>query len=162
MERLNDAMNWTRSAYTVTTDPALVDHSVVTSFLQESYWSKGVPAPVVSKSIEGSLCFALRNETRQIGFARVTSDRATVALLNDVFVLPEFRGQGLGTWLVECVMAHPELQGLRVWILVTRDAHDLYKKFGFQSLGRPEGYMEKRTPDVYRVAQQPHAASRDT
>jgi predicted GNAT family acetyltransferase len=162
MERLVDAMNWTRGAYTVTTDPALVDHSVVTSFLQDSYWSKGVPAPVVSKSIEGSLCFALRNETRQIGFARVISDRATVAHLNDVFVLPEFRGQGLGTWLMECVMAHPELQGLRVWILVTRDAHDLYKKFGFLPLGRPEGYMERRTPDVYRVAQQTHAASRDT
>lgn len=154
-------MNWTRGTFTVTTDPALVDQAVVAKFVRESYWSRGVPDSVVSKSIEGSLCFALRNETHQIGFARVISDRATIAYLGDVFVLPEFRGQGLGKWLVECVMAHPELQGLRAWILVTRDAHDLYRKFGFQSLGRPEGYMEKRNPDVYVVAPQPHAARRD-
>lgn len=160
MERMGDAMNWVRGAYTVTTDPSLVDHSAVTSYLQESYWAKGIPAPLVSKSIAGSLCFSLRDGARQIGFARVISDRATVAYLGDVFVLPEFRGQGLGTWLVECVMEHPELQGLRAWILVTRDAHDLYRKFGFQPLGRPEGYMERRNPDVYRVAQQSNTGDR--
>jgi GNAT superfamily N-acetyltransferase len=130
----------------------MVDHAMVTDFLAASYWSQGIPASVVSRSIAGSLCFALRDETRQIGFARVISDRATIAVLNDVFVLPEFRGRGLGKWLVECVMSHPELQGLKAWILVTRDAHDLYSRFGFKELARPERYMELRNPDVYRDA----------
>ena len=154
-------MKWTRETYLVTTESAMIDHAVVTDFLAASYWSKGVPASVVSKSIEGSLCFALRDETRQIGFARVVSDRATIAYLGDVFVVPEFRGMGLGKWLVECVMSHPELQGLRAWILVTRDAHDLYREFGFKALARPEGYMELRNPHVYHDAQQPHAALLD-
>ena len=155
-------MKCMRDTFTVTTDPAMVDHAAVTEFLAASYWSQDIPASIVSKSIEGSLCFALRDETRLIGFARVISDRATIAVLNDVFVLPEFRGRGLGKWLVECVMSHPELQGLKAWILVTRDAHELYGKFGFKTLARPERYMERRNPDVYRDAQQPHAASRDT
>lgn len=103
-----------------------------------------------ANSFEGSLCFALRDETRQIGFARVISDRATIALLNDVFVLPEFRGRGLGKWLVECAMSHPELQGLKAWMLVTRDAHELYRRYGFNALARPERYMELRNPDIYR------------
>jgi len=154
-------MRWTRDTFTVTTDLALIDRAVVHDFLTASYWSQGIPASIVSRSLEGSLCFALRSETRQIGFARVISDRATIAMLNDVFVLPEFRGRGLGKWLVECVMSHPELQGLKAWVLVTRDAHDLYRKFGFTALARPEGYMELRNPDVYRAAQQPHAAIRD-
>lgn len=152
----------TGDAFTITTDPTMIDHAVVTDFLAASYWSRGIPASIVSRSIEGSLCFALLNETRQIGFARVISDRATIAFLNDVFVLPEFRGRGLGKWLVDCVMSHPELQGLKAWILVTRDAHELYRKFGFRALARPEGYMELRIPDVYRDAQQPHADKRGT
>jgi len=139
----------------------MIDHAVVTDFLAASYWSQGIPASIVSKSIEGSLCFALRDETRQIGFARVISDRATIAILNDVFVLPEFRGRGLGKWLVECAMSHPELQGMKAWVLVTRDAHELYGQFGFKALARPERYMELRNPNVYRDAQQPHAAIRD-
>jgi GNAT superfamily N-acetyltransferase len=79
----------------------------------------------------------------------VISDRATIAFLNDVFVLAEFRGRGLGKWLVECVMSHPELRGLKAWVLVTRDAHELYRKFGFTALARPEGYMELRNHNVY-------------
>jgi GNAT superfamily N-acetyltransferase len=86
----------------------------------------------------------------QIGFARVVSDRATIAYVGDVFVLPEFRGRGLAKWLMECVMSHPELQGLRRWLLVTRDAHDLYKQLGFQALGRPEGFMELHNPTIYQ------------
>lgn len=155
-------MKWTRDTFTVTTDPAMIDHDVVAGFLRETYWAKGVPAAVVTRSIEASLCFALRDATRQIGFARVVSDKVTIAYLGDVFVLPEFRGKGLGTWLMECVMSHSDLQGLRAWILVTRDAHELYKKFGFHPLGRPEGYMELRNVDAYRVVQQTHAPTRDT
>jgi GNAT superfamily N-acetyltransferase len=146
-------MKWTREAFTVTTDPAMIDHAVVADFLATTYWSTDIPASIVSRSIDGSLCFALRDETRQIGFARVISDRTTIALLNDVFVLPEFRGMGLGKWLVECVMSHPELQGLKAWVLVTRDAHELYRRFGFTALARPERYMELRNPNVYRDVQ---------
>lgn len=128
----------------------MIDHEVVGDFLATTYWSQGIPASTVSRSIEGSLCFALRDENRQIGFARVISDRATIAFLSDVFVLPEFRGRGLGKWLVECVMSHPQLQGLKAWVLVTRDAHNLYRRFGFTALARPESYMELRNPDPYR------------
>jgi predicted N-acetyltransferase YhbS len=95
----------------------------------------------------------LFDRARQIGFARVIPDRATVALLNDVFVLPEFRDMGLGKSLVQCVISHSELQGLRAWILVTRDAHELYGKFGFKSPARPNRYMELRNPNVDLEAQ---------
>jgi GNAT superfamily N-acetyltransferase len=98
------------------------------------------------------LCFALLDRDQQIGFARVISDFATIAFLNDVFVLPEHRGVGLGKWLVECVMSHPELQGLRRWILATRDAHSLYSRFGFASLKKPEIFMERHDAEVYRRA----------
>jgi GNAT superfamily N-acetyltransferase len=151
----------TRGEFTVTSDPGLIDHAVVTEFLAASYWSQGIPASTVARSIEGSLCFALRDGTRQIGFARVISDRATIAMLNDVFVLPEYRGRGLGKWLVECVMSHPELQGLKAWILVTRDAHELYEKFGFKVLARPERYMELRNPSVYQDAKESHPVIRE-
>ncbi len=104
----------------------------------------------VNRSIDGSLCFSLLEGATQIGFARVVSDRATIAYLGDVFVLPEFRGRALGKWLMECVLAHPELQGLRRWILLTRDAHGLYEQLGFKPLSRPERYMELHNPDVYR------------
>jgi GNAT superfamily N-acetyltransferase len=89
---------------------------------------------------------------RQIGFARVISDYATIAYLGDVFVLAEYRGRGLGKWLVECVLSHPQLQGLRRWILATRDAHGLYEKYGFTALKSPGIFMELHDPDVYRRA----------
>lgn len=143
-------MEWTHDGFVVTCDPQRVDRKVVRDFLVSSYWAKGIPAETVDRSIDGSLCFALLKGERQVGFARVVSDLSTVAYLGDVFVLPEFAGRGLGKWLVECVMSHPDLQGLRRWILVTRDAHGLYEQLGFKPLGRPEGYMEVHNPDVYR------------
>ena len=142
-------MAWTRDSFTISCDPAKVDVSVVAEYLASSYWARGIPRSTVEKSIGGSLCFSLLDGTRQVGFARVISDRATIAYLGDVFVLPEYRGRGLGSWLVSCVLSHPELAGLRRWILITRDAHPLYGKFGFSSLGRPEGYMELHNPGVY-------------
>jgi GNAT superfamily N-acetyltransferase len=141
--------DWSREGFTVSCDPAKVDHAVVAGFLAESYWARGIPAETVRRSIEGSLCFALLAGDRQIGFARVISDRATIAYLGDVFVLPEFRGRGLGKWLVECVLAHPQLQGLRRWVLVTLDAHGIYREFGFRQLARPENFMELHNPQVY-------------
>jgi GNAT superfamily N-acetyltransferase len=141
--------DWSREGFSVSCDPAKVEHAVVAGFLAESYWARGIPAETVRRSIEGSLCFALLAGDRQIGFARVISDRATIAYLGDVFVLPEFRGRGLGKWLVECVLAHPQLQGLRRWVLVTLDAHGIYREFGFRQLARPENFMELHNPQVY-------------
>ena len=142
-------MNWVRDTFTVTTDMTKLDRAVIAEFLASSYWARGIPAATVEKSLESSLCFALLDGERQIGFARVISDRATIAYLGDVFVLPDYRGRGLAKWLIECVVSHPELQGLRRWILATRDAHGLYEKFGFTPLKRPEVFMELHNPNVY-------------
>jgi GNAT superfamily N-acetyltransferase len=143
-------MEWIREGFTVTTDRARLDRDVIARFLASSYWAERIPRATVDKSIESSLCFGLLEADRQIGFARVVTDCATFAYLADVFVLAERRGLGLGKWLIECVMSHPELQGLRRWVLGTRDAHGLYRPFGFTSLKRPEIFMERHDPDVYR------------
>ena len=142
-----------RGAFVVSTDPARLDLDVVHGYLARSYWAEGIPREVVARSLEGALCFGLYDGGgggAQVGFARVITDRATYAYLADVFVLEPFRGQGLGVWMMESVMAHPDLQGLRRWSLVTRDAHDLYRRFGFTALPAPERYMEKMDPEVYR------------
>ncbi len=132
------------------TDNATFDFDIIHAYLAQSYWSPGIPRATLKKAIEGSLCFGLFGKGQQIGFARVVSDRATFAYLCDVFVLPDFQGQGLGRWLMDCVMAHPDLQALRRIVLVTRDAHSLYKEFGFTAPGKPEGYMELHKPGIYR------------
>jgi GNAT superfamily N-acetyltransferase len=143
-------MNWLRDTFTVTCDPAKVDRVAVARFLASSYWAEGIPAATVERSLDSSLCFALLDSDKQIGFARVISDCATIAYLGDVFVLPEYRGRGLAKWLLECVLGHPDLQGLRRWILATRDAHGLYEQFGFTPLKKPEIFMERHDPNVYR------------
>jgi len=145
-------VEWLRDEFTVTCDPNRMDRELVSTFLASTYWAQNIPHSIVDKSMDGSMCFALLEADRQIGFARVITDRATIAFLADVFILPEYRARGLGTWLIECVLKHPELQGLRRWILVTRDAHELYRKFGFQPLARPEGFMELHNLDIYRDA----------
>ena len=142
-------MEWTREEFTVSDDAARLDRDVIERFLTGSYWAKNIPSATLDKSLRNSLCFALLEGGRQIGFARVVSDRATFAYLADVFVLPEFRGRGLATWLLTCVLAHPELQGLRRWVLATRDAHGLYRKLGFTPLKRPDIFMERHDPNVY-------------
>ena len=142
-------MEWTRDNFTITDDPRRLDREVIWRFLSSSYWAKNVPATTVDRSLANSLCFTLLDGTRQVGFARAVSDRATFAYLADVFVLDEYRGRGLGTWLVDCVLRHPDLQGLRRWILATRDAHGLYRKFGFTPLKDPARFMERHDPNVY-------------
>ncbi|MBN1240468.1 MAG: GNAT family N-acetyltransferase [Gammaproteobacteria bacterium] len=142
-------MSWVSGTFTVSCDPAKLDHAVIAEFLASSYWAKGIPRTIVEKSLEHSLCFALLDRERQVGFARVISDYATIAYLADVFVLPEYRGRGLAKWLMECIISHPELKGLRRWILATRDAHSLYEKFGFLPLEKPEIFMELHNPNVY-------------
>lgn len=141
---------WHREGFIVSCDPARLDRAAVHAFLSGSYWAEDIPREVVDRSLAGSLCFALLSGDQQIGFARVITDRATFAYLCDVHVLPAWRGRGLGRWLMDCVMAHPELQGLRRWVLVTRDAHGLYASLGFRPLANPAGYMELYRPDVYK------------
>jgi len=147
---------WNRGGHTISTDRARIQIDVVHGFLASSYWAKGIPRETVERSVEGSLCFGLYEESgRQIGFARVVSDFATFAWVGDVFVLEEARGRGLAVWLMEVVAAHPDLQGLRRWILSTRDAHGLYEKCGFRPLARPENFLERWDPAIYsRIAPQ--------
>lgn len=143
------AVSWTRDGFTITCDPARFDLEMIAGFLSSSYWAKGIPQATVEESLRNSLCFALLDADRQIGFARVISDYATIAYLGDVFILPEYRGRGLSKWLMDCVVSHPRLQGLRRWILATSDAHKLYGQFGFTALARPEIFMERHDRDVY-------------
>jgi GNAT superfamily N-acetyltransferase len=133
-----------RGEYLISTDASLLDLKVIHDFLSSSYWAAGVPKSVMERSIENSLCFGVYRGEEQAGFARVVTDHATFAYLADVFVLEEHRGRGIGKWLVEVVISHPDLQGLRRWMLATRDAHDLYRRYAFTELARPAIFMERR------------------
>lgn len=135
--------------FAISTDPTRLDRALIHSFLASSYWAGGIPRETVDRSIEGSLCFGLYENGRQVGFARVISDYATFAYLADVFILESHRGRGLATRLMESILAHPKLQRLRRWMLVTRDAHPLYRKVGFRDLEHPERIMEKTFPGIY-------------
>jgi GNAT superfamily N-acetyltransferase len=139
-----------RGRFLVSTDPALLDVVAIHDFLSHCYWAEGIPLKLVERSIQGSLPFGLYDGRTQIGFARVITDRATFAYMADVYVLEQYRGQGLGTWLVGCIMSHPDLQGLRRWCLLTRDAHELYRKFGFSGPKNPGKYMEISNSDIYK------------
>ena len=140
---------WKRGEFTISTDAARLDLGMIHEFLTASYWAAGVPLDVVKRSIEHSLPFGVYHHERQVGFARVVTDYATFAYLADVFVITAYRGRGLAKWLVEAVVAHPELQGLRRWMLATRDAHTLYAKVGFVEIKAPERWMERHRPDAY-------------
>lgn len=140
---------WTQDQLVISTDPAKLNISVIHEFLRNSYWAKNIPREVVERSIENSLVFGLYEHEKQIGFARVVTDRATFAYLCDVFVIEEFNGRGLGKWLVQTVMSHPEVQGLRRWMLATHDAHTLYARFGFTGLQNPERLMQIVVSDIY-------------
>ena len=140
---------WHRDGFTISTDHARLDLDAVYAFLSTSYWARDIPRDVMERSITHALPFGIYEGTRQVGFARVVSDRATVGYIGDVYVLDPWRGRGLSRWLMECVMAHPELQGFRRWILLTRDAHGLYEKYGFTPIAAPDRWMEKHTKDPY-------------
>jgi GNAT superfamily N-acetyltransferase len=139
------AEEWRRGEYVISTDPSMLDLDVVHGFLQRSYWASERPLETIKRSVEGSLNFGLyrANDQRQVGFARVVTDFATFAWLCDVFIDEAHRGQGLGVWLVETVVEHPELRCMRLWMLGTRDAHGLYEKIGFTPLSAPEKWMQK-------------------
>lgn len=141
-----------RGEFLISTDAALLDVDVIHKFLTNCYWAKGVPRETVERSIEHALCFGVYDGSgAQVAFARVISDFATVAYVGDVFVLESHRGYGLGKWMMQSIVQHPELQGLRRWILTTRDAHGLYSQVGFTPVKFPERYMERHDPHVYEI-----------
>lgn len=141
-----------RGDFVVSTDPARLNLDVIHDFLTHCYWARGIPRQTVARSIEHSLCFGIYDGSgTQVGFGRVITDFATVAYLGDVFVLQSHGGRGLSKFMMDCIMQHPALQGLRRWILLTRDAHGLYKNFGFTPLKSAERYMELHRPDVYEI-----------
>ncbi len=142
-----------RDHFIISTDSARVDVDAVHAYLTRSYWAEGIPQDIVARSISHSLCFGMYTGDKQIGFARVISDRATYAYLADVYILEDYRGQGLGKWLMACIMAHPDLQGLRRWSLATRDAHGLYRQYGFTELKAPDRYMEIAHANFYKQPQ---------
>ena len=139
------------SALEVDTDRARLDRDLIHRWLAgESYWAKDIPREVLDRALENSLCFGAYLDGEQLGFARLVTDRATFAYLADVFILEAHRGQGHSKTLMDAVMAHPDVQGLRRMMLVTRDAHGLYAQYGFTPLAAPDRVMERHRPDVYR------------
>lgn len=146
------AEEWRRDSLLITTDRSRIDEELVYGFLsRQSYWAAGIPLTTFRRSVDHAVCFSMFDGDRQIGFCRVMSDFATFAYIGDVFVLPGYRGRGLAKWLMECVAAHPRLQGLRRHLLATRDAHGLYEKCGFTPLKNPQNFLERHFPDVYRT-----------
>ena len=136
--------------FEISTDKQRLCVETIQEFLSsESYWANTRTVAQTRRAIENSLCFGMYDGDRQIGFARVVSDLATFAYIGDVFVLKEYRGQGLSKWLMETIVEHPDLQGLRRWLLATKDAHGLYTQYGFAPLRFPERWMERTAPDAY-------------
>jgi len=132
-----------KEGFTISTDPDRLDMDAICAFLARAYWAQNRPRAVTERAIQHSLCFGLYDGERQIGFTRVVTDYATFAWLCDVFVEEAYRGRGLGKWLVETTLSHPDLQGLKRWLLATRDAHELYRQFGFAEFGAPGRWMER-------------------
>lgn len=147
-DRIN--MEWENGEFLISTDRKRLKIEIIHKFLsEESYWAKERTPAQTRKAIENSLPFGIYKGENQIGFARVVTDYATFAYLGDVFVLPDFRGRGLSKRLMETIVAHPELQNFRRWILATKDAHSLYEKFGFAELKFPTRWMERTAPNAY-------------
>jgi N-acetylglutamate synthase-like GNAT family acetyltransferase len=137
--------------YEISTDTHRLNVEVIHNFLaEESYWSPGIPRAIVERAMQNSLCFGVYHCAAQVGFARVVTDKSTFALLADLFILSAHRGKGLSKWLMRCVVGHEDLQGLRRLLLLTSDAHGLYRQFGFKELGNPSRFMEVLRQDIYR------------
>ena len=142
-------MEWHKGEYTISDEPGRLDLGVIHRFVsEESYWGQGRPIEVVRRSVENSVPFGVYRGGEMVGFARVVTDRATFAWVADVFVVTAHRGRGLSKWLMETILAHPDLQGFRRWVLATKDAQGLYWQFGFRELKRPERWMERPDPNM--------------
>ena len=143
-------METARDEFVISTDKEKLDVEVIQKFFAEdSYWARTRTLDQTLAAIRNSICFGVYVGEKLVGFARVVSDQATFAYLGDVFVLNEYRGRGLSKWLMEVIVSHPELQGLRRWVLATKDAHTLYEKFGFHELVHPDRWMERPAPNAY-------------
>ena len=144
MMQVSTVNEWRKEDFVISTDRSRLNLEFIHSFLStKAYWAMGRSLDVVERTIQNSLPFGVFEGSKQIGFARVVTDFATFAWIADVFIVEEYRGRGLGVWLIEIISSHPQLQGFRRWILATRDAHDLYRRFGFTELANPQRYMEK-------------------
>lgn len=145
---MNDAP-FLKKGFIISTDQNLIDFDLVFQYLsEESYWAKGISSEKMRTAIKNSFCFGVYRQNELSGFARVVTDKATFAYICDVFIIPSSRGLGLSKWLIQTILEHPELQGLRRWSLATADAHGLYSQFGFQPVSRPERWMEIFTPYI--------------
>jgi GNAT superfamily N-acetyltransferase len=133
----------------LSTDPTEMDAVAIHAVLTEMYWSRGIPLDTVRRAIQGSLAIGVFDGDRQVAFARAVTDGATFAYVADVYVLEAYRGRGVATRMMEAMTTHPRLRGLRRWLLSTRDAHGLYRKFGFAPVSAPDRLMERRDPGVY-------------
>ncbi|HSZ84999.1 MAG TPA: GNAT family N-acetyltransferase [Puia sp.] len=144
-------MNWYKENFIISDEKEKLNAEYIHDYLsKKSYWAENIPLETVKKSIDGSICFGMCQNEKQIGFARVVTDKATFGYLADVFIDEDYRGKGLSKWMMEIIMAYPELQGLRRWMLGTRDAHELYSKFGFEPLENPNRVMHIYNADVYK------------
>ncbi|MBK0379464.1 GNAT family N-acetyltransferase [Mucilaginibacter segetis] len=138
-----------KKGFIISTDKSLLDFNAIYNYLDnQSYWAKGIPEEKLRTAILNSMCFGVYKNTEQVGFARVVSDQATFGYLCDVFILPPYRGIGLSKWLMQTILAHPHLQGLRRWSLATADAHNLYAQFGFTQINNPDRWMQIFTPYI--------------
>lgn len=145
------AMTQNKPVIEVTSDPPRIDLDRVHGWIaRQSYWARQMPRRLFDRAIRGSLCFGAVEGGATVGFCRVISDRATFAYVSDMFVDPSHRGNGIGKAIMAAIMAHPDLQDLRRWVLVTGDAHGLYAGFGFEALTAPERFMERRDPEIYQ------------
>jgi GNAT superfamily N-acetyltransferase len=140
---------WTRDEFVISTDRTRLDLQLVHAYLSTSYWAAGMPRAILERAIANSVAFGIYHDGRQVGFARAISDLATYAYLSDVFVIEAYRGRGLSTWLMECILDHPDLQGLRRFALFTRDAQGLYERYGFAPARGSSTYLERWAPNVY-------------
>lgn len=138
-----------RGEFTITTDPAATDIDAVHAYLRRSYWAEGIPREIVARAIANSIPFNVLHAGAQIGLARVITDRATYAYLSDVYILEQYRGRGLSKWLMETIMAHPDLQRLRRFSLTTRDADGLYRRYGFSDPSGPSVHLEINRRGLY-------------
>lgn len=143
---LNDDV-YLAKGFKISTDKNLLNFDMILDFLNhQSYWAKGISKEKLQKAIDNSICFGVYHDDVQVGFARVITDKSTFAYIADVFILPDYRKQGLSKWLIQNILASADLQDLRRWLLATADAHQLYKKFGFGALNNPDRFMQIFTP----------------
>jgi N-acetylglutamate synthase-like GNAT family acetyltransferase len=149
-------MEWYQPPYRISTDPNLIDSARVVRFLQrESYWGQDITTPTIERSLTNSLCFSVLDGTTMIGFARVITDYAVFGYLEDVFIDDTLRGQGIGKWLMQCVLDHPDIKGLKKLMLATADAQELYRQYGFNEVKNPEMVMERYNYEDFPQAPAP-------